>query len=306
MTGVKLRLALASSLLLGASACQLVFGLDQYGPAMGGAGATSGPTTGSGVTTGPQSCCVEPSTEFTLVELTEAPGSAAPPQPCAAPKRFFGGQPPIDSCTGCACDAASASCHETAKCYTTGNCTGGVAATLTFGGPETCPLANGVASVSSCQVEAPATVTAEATPSGGALVAGPWETQYALCPVEGKPKGCETAASCPQTGASTRLCLLTANGTTACPSGFEELVKIYEGGVDQQQCACTCNTQCSFEVKFGSLCLNTSPLDPIQCTSLGNAYTYSVKPTPSATPVDGVTGNFAPSAPGTLCCRKSG
>ncbi len=302
--GVKVRLALTSLLVLGTSACQLVFGLDQYGPAQGGASATSAQTGGS-TTGGAHSCCVLPSSDYKLVEVTGALGSAAPPQPCAAPQRFFGGQPPIDSCTGCSCDLGAAACHASAKCFGSGDCTG-TSVSLSFGKAQICQAANNFASVSSCKLDGPPIVAAPATPGGGTLVAGPWETQYALCPVEGMPSGCASGESCPQTGANTRLCLLAAHGTSVCPTGFEDLVKIYAGGSDQQQCACTCNTDCSFDVKFGTACVNSAPLDASQCTGVGNAYSYTVKPLPTATATDGVSGNFAPSAPETLCCKKSG
>lgn len=279
----------------------MVFGLDEYKPAIGtgGAGSTSS------ASTGPTSCCVTVP-GLPLVEVTEAAGDAPPPQPCPAPVRLSGGAPPTDTCDGCTCDATSVTCAASVDCYQDSACAQ-LSVTLDLGAPVGCAATNGILGAKSCKFSSAAHATSSAAPGGGTLSPGQWEKQYALCPVDGAPDGCDTGASCPQHGAGTRLCLLAPAGTTSCPAGFDDLSKVYDGGEDNQACNCTCDTTCGFDVKLGGvLCdvLGSTTIDPAQCTSVANGLSYGATPKPAATAHSGVSGTFAPSPPKILCCQK--
>jgi hypothetical protein len=246
-------------------------------------------------------CCVGTSASFQLVEVTTAPGSASAPHPCGQPTVLFGGNPPVDTCSGCTCDTTGVGCTEKLHCFGGANCTGGFAEVV-ITGQVTCGLTNGVVSSGSCQVSMPPTPTTSAAGTGGTLTPGTWDTQYALCPVEGAPSGCDSGDSCPHASAGTQLCLYSPKGVSACPAGFDQLVKVYTGGEDQQGCNCTCDTTCSYEVKLGAVCVDLTLVDPAACTNNSGTYTFDAKPSVSATPHSAVTGAFAPAAPGTLCC----
>lgn len=300
------RVVLALSLLtLGASSCQLVFGLDQYGPATGTGGSSggSGPSQTSSAS-GPSSCCVQSTPQYQLVEVTTAPGTSPAPVPCADPQRFFGGAPPTDTCSGCACDTNAAVCHATIGCYTADGCAGGVV-THDLVGSSMCALTNGIAGTKSCQFTTAPTAMTGAAPTGGTVSPGTWETQFALCPVTGTPSGCDTGQTCPQSSAGTRLCLLATTGASSCPAGFDDLIKVHAGGVDNQQCNCTCDTSCSFSVDLALGCgiLGSVPLSATQCTT-GMNYSYVPTQMVTATPHDAITGTFDPDPPATLCCKK--
>lgn len=252
----------------GATACQAVFGIDEYGGAggatasssggpggAGGGGAAEG-AGGSGATgahsgTGGESGCCVPATPPTGWEgyfTVDSSAAGTELTSCAdqtVPVVLHDGLPDAVTCSGCACGpVGGATCAAPdVQCYQgSTTCTAG-------GGNATGALTGSCKFLStaydSCKLTGTAQVTSTGScgASGGQITSKPgWKNATTLCPSVSGADTCPAGEACVEPVASDgdRVCIRSA-GQVACPAGWGVATTVYDGGADGRGCsACSC------------------------------------------------------------------
>ncbi|MFO0555472.1 MAG: hypothetical protein U0271_44250 [Polyangiaceae bacterium] len=295
-----------------ATACQVVFGLDEYetgapgaaGAAAGGSGATSsggagGSTTSAGGEAGAGGTCDcgFPAVWKPLVVATDGPGDALTmPTKCGdgtPALNLFSGEP-TGACEACAC-AASGCEVPGLECFTQTNCEG----TLVAAQPSTsCGFLGD--DVRSCRLAGDPTPAA-CDASGGALSdpAPVFDHFFTFCP---ETSCCEvlTAGGC-----------VVAEGIVAdaCPAGFDNRYQLHTE-LDATCPACGCTPRCEnpayqvgWSIVFAS-CGGDTVDDAATCTdvTLANGAVLQKQAACDPDPPDAHAADVALLGEHTVCC----
>jgi hypothetical protein len=235
--------------LLALSACEQVFGLDDYelapgaAIAQGGAGAAGGATGlgGTGAHGGeiiPADCCIDGLAPegWTYVQMnTTSIGEPGPACGAVADQTFS--EPPghvMGACPTCACGTPPVTCSYSLLCDNDSGC-----GSPTLIAPSCGAIPGGD---NFCRLDAVPTPGPCAPSDTGGELPG-WGRVHHLCPELETSDSMECAAGqlCADT-VNARLCVMKEGETDVCPAGFEtDLYVTYRSAMDTRQCsACTC------------------------------------------------------------------